>query len=457
MLEIKDIREQANKLATDMRALIEAARGDDRDLTTEERQQFDTMDADREALLADERRLLKADELSESRGRQVSPRAPVADPRESRRHNSDDTEITNLQRAEVLRAWFLSPSPEFVRTAEVSDIASRMGVNIDQKFLRLRLAPKALRSLRSEDVRQWEERALGSSVVSPDDTGHYTVPNETMRALEEALLAYGGLRQLATVIRTQSGASLPIPTTNDTSNEGAILAENTQESTETDPAFSQLVLESYKYSSRKILVSIEFLQDNAINAAEVIGRMLGERIGRITHRHFTVGTGNGQPNGVVTAATTSAVTTAAATAITRDELIDLKHSVDPAYRDMGARFMFNDTTLKLLKKIKVPQYSGDTAGIPLWQAGMTVGQPDTIDGDPYTINQHMAAPTAGLKSVAYGLFSKYLIRDVMNVMLMRLDELYAEYGQVAFLAFSRHDGDLLDAGTHPVKYLTMHA
>ena len=37
----------------------------------------------------------------------------------------------------------------------------------------------------------------------------------------------------------------------------------------------------------------------------------------------------------------------------------------------------------------------------------------------------------------------------------RLDERYAELGVVAFLAFSRHDGDLLDAGTNPVKYLTM--
>jgi HK97 family phage major capsid protein len=48
-----------------------------------------------------------------------------------------------------------------------------------------------------------------------------------------------------------------------------------------------------------------------------------------------------------------------------------------------------------------------------------------------------------------------MIRDVKDVTLVRLDERFAEFGQVCFLAFSRHDGDLLDAGTHPVKYLTM--
>ena len=53
----------------------------------------------------------------------------------------------------------------------------------------------------------------------------------------------------------------------------------------------------------------------------------------------------------------------------------------------------------------------------------------------------------------FGDFSKYHIRDVMEVRLVRLDEVYAEYAQVAFLAFSRHDGLLLDAGTHPIKAL----
>jgi hypothetical protein len=37
--------------------------------------------------------------------------------------------------------------------------------------------------------------------------------------------------------------------------------------------------------------------------------------------------------------------------------------------------------------------------------------------------------------------------------MLRLTERYAEYLQVAFLLFSRHDSMLLDAGTNPIKYL----
>lgn len=116
---------------------------------------------------------------------------------------------------------------------------------------------------------------------------------------------------------------------------------------------------------------------------------------------------------------------------------------------------FNDASLKMLKKIRIPQFSGDTQGAPLWRAGMALGEPDTIDGDAYLVNQQMPAPTTGLKAVLYGLLSKYVIRDVRDITLVRLDERYAELGIVAFLAFGRYDGDLLDAGTNPVKYLTM--
>jgi HK97 family phage major capsid protein len=311
----------------------------------------------------------------------------------------------------------------------------------------------ALRSADREGLRQWDEQRLTQvDVVSPDLGGHFTVPDEMMRPLEIALLEFGGMRQVSTILRTGTGAELPIPTLNDTSNSGALLGEGL-EHTELDVTFDQLTLHAFKYTSRRVPVSVEYLQDNAINFVGRIGAILGERIGRITNTHFTTGDGNAKPNGIVTAATSASITTAADDAISYDNVIDLKHSVDPAYRT-NARFMFNDTTLKILKKIKVPQFSGDTAGQPLWRAGMAASEPNTIDGDPYTINQQVASGVSA-KAMLYGALSKYQIRDVRDITLVRLDERYAELGVVAFLAFSRHDGDLLDAGTHPVKYLTM--
>ena len=60
----------------------------------------------------------------------------------------------------------------------------------------------------------------------------------------------------------------------------------------------------------------------------------------------------------------------------------------------------------------------------------------------------------GQNPILFGDFSKYLIRDVNDIRLVRMDERYADYDQVGFTAFMRSDGDLLDAGTRPVKYGT---
>jgi HK97 family phage major capsid protein len=177
---------------------------------------------------------------------------------------------------------------------------------------------------------------------------------------------------------------------------------------------------------------------------------LGNRIGRIQNDHFTTGDGSGKPKGVVNASASGV--TSVADPPTYDNFVDLVHSVDPAYRSNG-KFMMNDATLKTIKKIKVLQYSGDTTGVPLWSPSLVAGQPDMILGYPFVINQSMASPGSTAKKVLFGDFSKYLVRDVRDVTLLRLDERFAELGQVAFLAFARSDGDLLDAGTNPVKYM----
>jgi HK97 family phage major capsid protein len=57
------------------------------------------------------------------------------------------------------------------------------------------------------------------------------------------------------------------------------------------------------------------------------------------------------------------------------------------------------------------------------------------------------------KTVLFGDFSRFIIRDVANVRLMRLDERYADYDQTGFIAFSRHDSVVLDAGSNPIKHL----
>jgi len=281
--------------------------------------------------------------------------------------------------------------------------------------------------------------------VGTNSAGGYTVPQGFYNRLEEALVGVGGVRPVATILRTASGNALPIPTVNETAQKGAILAENAQVS-EQDATFGQITLNAYKYSSKLIRVSVELLQDSAFDLEGFLARALGERIGRATNEHFTTGDGSSKPNGIVTASTLAKTgASGQTTSVTYDDLVDLLYGLDPAYR-ANARWMLNDSTIKALRKLK------DSNGLPLWQPSVVAGEPDTFMGKPIVVNADMPAMAAGAKSILFGDFSKYLIRDVAGIEVLRLTERYADYGQVAFMAYSRCDGDLIDAGTHPVVH-----
>lgn len=450
-MELTEIRDQINKLGTDMTALTAKARDEKRDLTSDEEALFDKMDADRERLLKTEQRALKAAEIEggERRSAHVPPgRTPES------RGDKGAVQASAADRTESLRSW-LQAASDVPLTLAQRQACERSGVNPNSKSFKFtlpRLTPTVdgysggRLALRENDFAEWEKRALSTlSSTSPED-GNYLIANEAMGPLERALLAFGGMRQASTIVRTQTGANYPIPTNNDTGNKGRLVAEGVI-ATKKDPAFGQLVLNSYRFSSNEILVSLELLQDSNENLAALIGSLCGEQIGRILNDYFTTGSGSSQPNGIVTASTASGTQLAAKTP-TYAELVATEHAVDPEYRN-GAAWMFHDTMFAEIKKI-----TDASTGRPIWLPNMVQGAPDTILGYPYFINQSMAvaAASGAAKALLFGNLKKYIIRDVRDITLFRLDELYAEYYQAAFVAFSRHDGDLLDAGTHPVVH-----
>lgn len=283
------------------------------------------------------------------------------------------------------------------------------------------------------------------STTTPGEGG-YTVATEVARNVLEALQDYGGMRQVATVFRTAGGNPMSFPTSDGTSEVGEIVGENVEVSDQ-DPSFGTIGLPVYKYSSKGIAVPIELIQDSEVSIEAFVQSRLRSRLGRITNMHFTLGTGISQPRGIVTAATLGkAGATGQTTTITYDDVIDLIHSIDPAYRQMpGVGFMAHDNLVRNLRKVK------DEVGYPIFNPGnpdgTPGGAPDRLAGYAITPNQDMAAPAANAKSLLFGALSLYNIRDVMDVQMFRFtDSAYTRKGQVGFLAFMRSGGNMLDAG-----------
>ncbi|MET9304986.1 phage major capsid protein [Streptomyces cellulosae] len=286
-----------------------------------------------------------------------------------------------------------------------------------------------------------ELRAQG---VATGAAGGYMVPAPFRAKLIEAQKFYSSMRDVAEVITTETGATLPWPTNDDTANVGAILAENSQV-TEQDVTLGTNDIGAYMYTSKLVRVSLQLLNDNAFDLESWLAQVLGRRIGRAQNAHFTTGTGTAQPEGVQTNAVIGKTgATGQTTSVTYDDLIDLIHSVDPAYRNSGrARFMLNDATLGAARKLK------DSQNRPLWEPSIQVGVPDGLLGYGYTINQDMPVMAANAKSILFGdFYAGYLIRDVQDVQLLRLAERYADYLQVGFLAFARTDGTPQDTAAY---------
>lgn len=285
--------------------------------------------------------------------------------------------------------------------------------------------------------------------TTTDAEGGYAVQDEVAKILIESLKKYGGMREVADVFITEQGNPLSYPTTDGTAEEGEIVAENAS-ATDADISFGTVSLNVFKYSSKVVTVPIELLMDAQIDVEALVNRRLGQRLGRITNKHFTIGTGSGQPRGVVTGASAGKVGASGQTlTVLYDDLVDLTHSVDPAYREEGGpRFMMHDDSLRVCRKLK------DTAGRPIFLPGYGyIGQamPDTLLGYPIKVNQHMPVMAASAKSILFGDFDYYKIRDVLIYLMHRFtDSAYAKKGQVGFLAWLRSGGNLTDAAA--IKY-----
>ncbi len=282
---------------------------------------------------------------------------------------------------------------------------------------------------------QVDLRAMGAGI---DANGGFTVPDEFRNIMTETMKAFGGVFGLAEVITTSTGADLMWPTNDDTSNEGEILGEN-QPAGEQDIQVGGKKLKAYTFSSKQVRLSLQLLQDSAFGLESWVPKKLGERIGRRAARAWTTGTGVDQPEGITTSAIVGKTGAGGqTTSIIYDDLVDIEHSVDVAYR-AGAQYLMHDLMLKVIRKLK------DTQGRPLWQPIPAPGFPATINGFTYNIDNSMPVPAASAKSIAFGDFKAgYLIRQVLDVQTLRLVERYAEYLQIAFLGFSRMDGMIND-------------
>lgn len=278
--------------------------------------------------------------------------------------------------------------------------------------------------------------------------GGYLVPDGFRDKLVERMKAFGGLANVVENVSTGDGRNLPWPTVDDTANVGEVVDEGGTFTSGADLVFGTAQLGAYSYmagggSATPLRVSFELAQDAAFDIEGLVSRKLGERIYRIQAPHLVTGTGIKQPLGIVTGLTPVAGT--GTDAITYDDLITWIHSVDPAYRESGCRWAFNDASLALIEKIK------DSHGDPIWRpadANMGTnsqgGSTGTLLNYPVTIDQAFADfdITSGTTS-PWGVFGNlsegYVRRTVKDVQVLVNPYSRMNNRQIEYSAWARMD------------------
>lgn len=371
------------------KALLDTAASEKRDLTAEESEVFDRINADLDTKDARIKSILEAEErnrqIEESRSRLgVRPDLGAASTPEV---NGDDEAVRRLLRGEI-------------RT------------------------------------HRFEKR----SITSGDAT---MVPTSVYGRIVEHLQQANVVRQHATVLTTSTGDSLAIPKSTAFST-AAIVGEGSQASP-ADPTLGTTTLGAFKYVVL-VQMSNELANDSSIDVGAFLARQAGLAIGIKTRDDFTVGAGTTLPFGVVTRSSTGVTgADAVAGAFTAEDLIDLRYSVNSVYTSQpGVGWMMSSAAMGAARKLT------DQNNNYLFAPGL-MGDPDSLMGFPVWINDSVPTPAANAVSLLFGHFPSYFIREVNGIDVAVSDDYAFDYSVRTFRVTLRTDGDLVDQ-TGAVKH-----
>lgn len=271
--------------------------------------------------------------------------------------------------------------------------------------------------------------------IGVDSEGGILAPDEFEATLVAALEEENVFRRLATTIQTSSGdRTIPVAGDHGT----AAWVDEGEKLEESDESFSNKTIGAHKLATL-IKVSEELLNDSAFNLDAYLSNEFARRIGAKEEEAFFVGqSGKKMPTGIFDLTNGGEIghTTSSALAISFDDIYDLFFSLKAPYRK-NATWVLNDSTVKAIRKLK------DANGQYLWQPSVSAGTPDTIVNRPYITSSYVPVIGSGNVPIAFGDFSYYWIGDRQGRSFKRLNEKYAETGQVGFISTERVDGKLI--------------
>ena len=275
--------------------------------------------------------------------------------------------------------------------------------------------------------------------------GGYLAPVEMVRDIIKNVIEISPVRELAKVRETANRA-VEIPRRTGTF-EAQWVAEVGTKNETTGLTYGMHEITTHEFHAL-VDITEQLLEDAMFDMAGEIMSETSEQFALAEGKAFVKGTGVGQPEGFMVNSEVQDVhsgepqditgtATSSGTASQGDALIKLKYAVKTPYM-ANAMWLMRRATMGRVRRLV------DGEGSYLWQPGVAMGRPNTIDGDPYREVPDMDEVAANNFPIAYGDFMKaYCWVDRIQMAMLRDPYTQATAGQIRYIFRKRVGGKVV--------------
>ncbi len=273
------------------------------------------------------------------------------------------------------------------------------------------------------------------ALQSVDDTGGgYLAPVDFVQDIIKQIVLYSPIRDVATVRQTEN-KSILYPTRTATF-AAQWVAEQVQRTETTGLKYGQEEILAHEMYAL-VLITYADMEDAYFDMSQQIQMEAAEQFAVTEGASFVNGNGVGKPEGLLTNTTVPSSVSGNASLLQADGLINCAYSLKSAYAK-NAIWLMNRSTLGSVRTLK------DSYGQYLWQPGIASDVPNTILDHPYVETPDMPAVAANAFPIIFGDIKRaYVIVDRVQMVMTRLTERYADFGQIGFIARKRVGGQVV--------------
>ena len=302
-----------------------------------------------------------------------------------------------------------------------------------------------VRTGEAANIRKASKAALQEGTTTE---GGYLVPDDEYGSIiakrdEESIISKLGLMRVTT-----NRDKYNFPTENASLAKFTLVAEEGAISAaEEEPTFAQVSVPVYKFT-KLIKISEELLEDENSNLEAFLTNAIGRAVADTENYYALIGAGSTEPQGAFVGGT-AGLSFDSASAIGATEIPELMGKLGSPYHT-GAAWVMDPATWFYLKGLSGNPFVF-TSGVA--RLSGTVDGP-TLEGYPVVLNSNVANIGVSAKSLMFGNYNYMGFVTNRGLRIRRLNELYADTGQVGILATYRFGCAVLQAeafqyATHP--------